>query len=130
MPNKPKQQKDMRRDTSNQFFSFRIKSPLRELFVDFCDECGITMTDAIFMLVKRTIKLREIPFKVEPLDTGSLLYSDENEVKTEQVTIRMSKEMMGQFTEVCDEIGISKSGLVKMYFKRCIYDRELPFFGK
>ncbi len=130
MLNKSRQSKNKDRDSSSHYFSFRVRTSLKDAFNDFCEECGLTMTDAIYILIRKTIRAGDLPFKVEPVDTGKLLGFDEREGKTEQVTVRINRELLDQFNRVCEEIGVSKSGLVKMYFKRCLKDGQLPFFGK
>ncbi len=118
------------RDHPNtQFFSFRIKNTLKDAFDDFCFDCGLTMRDAVCMLVRKTISIREIPFKVEPYILCDLPVDEYGHMKSQQVNIRMDREMLEDFSIVCDEIGVTKSVLVKMYFIRCLNDNALPFWG-
>ncbi|MGN0957284.1 type II toxin-antitoxin system RelB/DinJ family antitoxin [Megasphaera sp.] len=45
--------------------SFRIDSDLKKEFEAFCDDAGISMTSAIHLFIKATIREQRIPFEIK-----------------------------------------------------------------
>ena len=44
--------------------SFRIDSELKKEFEEFCDSIGISMTAAVHLFIKTTVREQRIPFEV------------------------------------------------------------------
>ncbi len=49
------------------------------------------------------------------------------ETETIAVTMRLPKELLGEFDAFAEEIGANRKSLVQMFMKRCVDERRLPF---
>lgn len=49
------------------------------------------------------------------------------ETETVAVTMRLPKELLGEFDAFAEEIGANRKSLVQMFMKRCVDERRLPF---
>ncbi|WP_288272513.1 type II toxin-antitoxin system RelB/DinJ family antitoxin [uncultured Megasphaera sp.] len=45
--------------------SFRIDSDLKDEFEKFCDSVGISMTTAVHLFIKTTVREQRIPFEIK-----------------------------------------------------------------
>jgi len=49
--------------------TFRLDSDVKQQFDIFCDNTGMTVTSALTMFIKATLRQRELPFKVTDVNT-------------------------------------------------------------
>lgn len=106
--------------------AIRINEKLKNDFKDFCDRSGMTVSGAVKLLVYNTINKQQIPFQVVAADNGEI-YSLGGTKYEKRTTIRIGRELNEGFTKVCETIGVSRSGIIKMFMVNCVVAGKLPF---
>lgn len=51
----------------------------------------------------------------------------DKEKKTAVTTITVDAELKAQFTEICEELGMSFSGAIQIFMRQVVRDKRLPF---
>lgn len=111
---------------NNKYMSIRLDETLKNTFEVFCKNCGMTLSGAVNMLVKQTIRENKIPFCITSAPEVLGFYEG-GERQVGRASIRIDKESRTEFSKVCDNIDISMSRLVKMFMANCLNTGTMPF---
>ena len=110
----------------NEYLSIRLNKNVKDEFETFCDSCGMTVSGAINLLVKKTIEERKIPFQISTMNEPIGAYEG-GEPQTLRTSVRIDKRQREQFAEVCQSVGVPMSRLVKMFMLNCLNTGKVPF---
>lgn len=111
---------------NNDCMVIRIDKELKEGFEIFCREIGITVSGAVNLLVRNTIKQQKIPFKITSSNTVKTAYEGGNN-QTLRTSIRFDENLKMEFRKICSEIGLPMSCIIKMFMLNCVKTGKLPF---
>lgn len=107
------------------FIGVRVERELKENFEIFCEKCGMTVSGAINIMVKKAIETKSIPFEVaicEPM--GVYQGGVEQDMR---FSVRIEKRHRDAFRDVCNSIGIPMARIIKLYMLRCLSCGKIPF---
>ena len=107
------------------FVGVRVDRELKESFGVFCKKCGLTVSGAVNIMVKKAIDTKTIPFEVSVCEPIGAYQG--GEVQDMRISVRIEEEYKEAFMAVCDTIGISMSRIIKMYMLRCLSNGKIPF---
>ena len=111
----------------NNHVNVRLDENLKRNFEAFCDDCEMTVSGAVNLLVRNTIKRRKIPFQVRTKATEAKGIHEGGEKQNVRISVRIDKENREEFKIVCEEIGIPVSRIIKVFMMYCVKNGKLPF---
>lgn len=111
----------------NNYVSVRMDEKLKKDFEAFCEDCEMTVSGAVNLLVNHTVKKKEIPFRIMSSVTDVRGAYEGGERQDVRLSVRIDKENREAFQSVCKEIGIPMGRIIKMFMTYCVKAGELPF---
>lgn len=112
--------------TKDYLLNIRCPKELRENFALFCDSCGLTMSEAVNMLVQEAIAVDGVPFRIGVTDMSGIKEMSGNGFE-DRFNVRINKENREAFTAVCKGVGLPMAKVVKMFMIRCLHEGKIPF---
>lgn len=109
----------------NEYMSIRLHGDLKKDFEKFCNDCGMTVSAAVNLFVRNTIKEQMVPFEVTAYDIKG--YHEGGDKQLERTSIRIDKENRQAFSKVCASLGVPGGRIIKMFMVNCIANGKLPF---
>lgn len=111
---------------NNKYVSIRLNEDMKSAFENFCESCGLTVSGAVTLLVKNTIRKKGIPFRViaSPQVVG---FYEGGEKQGMRYSIRIDEDSRERFSDVCDNAGVSMSRMIKMFMAHCLNTGRFPF---
>lgn len=110
----------------NEYMTIRLEKELHEKFAAFCSNCEMTVSGAVNMFVRNTIKEQKLPFQV----FGDVMIEKAARGQAKpsvRISVRIDRENRDKFAKVCSDIGVPAGRAVKMFMKICIKNGALPF---
>ena len=107
------------------FVGVRVEVELKESFDIFCERCGMTVSGAVNLMVKKAIDTQTIPFEISVCEPIGAYQG--GAVQEKRINVRIEDEYREAFKAVCDSVGISMSRIIKLYMLRCLSMGKIPF---
>ncbi len=114
------------RKNVSEYMSIRLDKTVKNEFYTFCQNCGMTVSFAVNLLVNKTVEEGKIPFEIATVNEPMGAYEG-GEPQMLRASIRIDKEQREKFQQVCNGVGVPMSRLVKMYMLNCIRSQKIPF---
>ena len=114
--------------SNDRYIVIRMSEKLMTHFEGFCVSKGMTVSEAVSLLISETIKYKGVPFEIAPMygkkyeDTSVSADAQQN-----RVSVRVDPEARKEFADVCKSIGIPQGRIVKMFMLNCLNKGKLPF---
>ena len=109
----------------NDYMTIRLHGDLKKDFDEFCMNCETTVSAAVNLFARNTIKEGKIPFEVTSYDIKG--YHEDGEKQMARTNIRLDKEIRQAFAKVCDGLGVPAGRVVKMFMVNCVMNGKFPF---
>lgn len=111
---------------ANEWMSLRMDEALKKDFEVFCGSIGLTVSGAVVLLANETIKQGKIPFNVLAFDEIRGVVNGHDR-QSKRMSVRIGDNVKKDFSEICDQIGIPMSTIVRMFMIHCVNKKTLPF---
>lgn len=108
----------------NEGLTIRVDDQLKKDFTAFCDNAGISVAAAINLLASTSIKSQKIPFEIKMVSYDRKNKGSKDNVR---ILIRIEDKLKSGFAQICKELGIPMSTVIKMYMLQCIEQGKIPF---
>ena len=108
------------------FITIRIDEELHKDFMLFCENCELTVSGAVGMFVKETIREGKLPFQVFgdiPLDKSTRGLAK----PSTRISVRIDGDDKDKFADVCESIGVPVGRAIKIFMRLCVNKGALPF---
>lgn|GEM_PF-3419018 len=108
-------------NTKQNTISVRINDDMKNNFKMFCKNSGTTMSKAIYMFIKQSLREDGLPFLIEEFNNN--YNNDDNG----HIIVRVQSDIKNGFSSLCEDFGITMSMAIKMFILKCLDRKHLPF---
>ena len=117
--------------TKTNYLGMRINGTLKDKFWDFCLQSGLSISAAVCMFAKKSVAEGTLPIEIITPENDELLKKMEREggIADKRVSIRMDADLRSQFSDICEEVGISMSTALKIFMVQCVDKGKMPFLN-